>query len=112
MLEEGGLFIHFGPLMYHWSGHGALLPGDDDNGNGRNNDNTYQERNKHLDSRYLTNIDYTWEEVRYMIVQCGFDILEEEMQIPAHYTMDGRSMMKVGYDCVFCVARKKVVAYR
>ncbi|KAL7435934.1 hypothetical protein ACHAXH_005014 [Discostella pseudostelligera] len=110
MLEEGGLFVHCGPLMYHWSGHGGLLPGDDDIGlsnNNSGNGNAYQERNKHLDSRYLTSIDYTWEEVRYMIVQCGFDILEEEMNIPTHYTMDGRSMMKVCYDCVHCVARKK-----
>lgn len=109
MLEEGGLFVHCGPLMYHWSGHGGLLPGDDDIGSSNSisgNGNTYQERNKHLDSRYLTSIDYTWEEVRYMIVKCGFDILEEEMHIPAYYTMDGRSMMKVGYDCVYCVARK------
>ena len=115
MLEDGGLFIHCGPLMYHWSGHGALLPGDDGIGvsnydvcSGGKNGSAYHERNKHLDSRYLTSIDYTWEEVRYMIVHCGFELLEEELQIPAHYTLDRLSMMKVGYDCVFCVARKKV----
>ncbi len=115
MLKDGGLFIHCGPLMYHWSGHGGLLPGDDGIGlssndvcSGGKNGSAYRERNKHLDSRYLTSIDYTWEEVRYMIVHCGFELLEEELQIPAHYTLDGRSMMKVGYDCVFAVARKKV----
>jgi carnosine N-methyltransferase len=28
MLEDGGMLLHFGPLMYHWSGHGALIPKD------------------------------------------------------------------------------------
>jgi len=111
MLEAGGLLINFGPLMYHWSGHGSLLPGDTDvsqpNGGGSS---AYQRRNKHLDDRYLTSIDYTWEEVRYMILQCGFEIVEEETYIPAKYTSDNKSMMKVMYDCVFMVARKKSTA--
>eukprot|EP00578_Thalassiosira_sp_NH16_P012545 CAMPEP_0181125182 /NCGR_PEP_ID=MMETSP1071-20121207/26897_1 /TAXON_ID=35127 /ORGANISM="Thalassiosira sp., Strain NH16" /LENGTH=513 /DNA_ID=CAMNT_0023210575 /DNA_START=9 /DNA_END=1550 /DNA_ORIENTATION=+ len=113
MLEEGGLLLHFGPLMYHWSGHGGLIPADVEtpaNSNGRRNSNgtnNHKRRNKHLDPRYLSSIDYTWEEVRYMILQCGFEIVEEEMHIPAHYTPDGTSMMKVIYDCVFLVARKK-----
>jgi len=111
MLEADGLLINFGPLMYHWSGHGSLLPGDTDvsqpNGGGSS---AYQRRNKHLDDRYLTSIDYTWEEVRYMILQCGFEIVEEETYIPAKYTSDNKSMMKVMYDCVFMVARKKSTA--
>jgi len=108
MLVEGGLLINFGPLMYHWSGHGSLLPGDTDasQSNGGNS-SAYQRRNKHLDDRYLSSIDYTWEEVRYMITQCGFEIVEEETYIPAKYTSDNKSMMKVMYDCVFMVARKK-----
>ena len=117
MLEDGGLFINFGPLMYHWSGHGGLIPGDldkNDNNSTTNNQNNgasvssmYQKRTNHLDSRYLSSIDYTWEEVRYMILQCGFEIVEEELGIPARYTSDGCSMMKVVYDCAFLVARKK-----
>merc|ERR1711957_126125 len=67
----------------------------------------YQERNKHLDQRYLSSIDYTWEEFRHMVLQCGFEIVEEELCIPARYTTDARSMMKVVYDCSFLVARKK-----
>ena len=42
-----------------------------------------------------------------MICQCGFEIVEEETYIPAKYTSDNKSMMKVMYDCVFMVARKK-----
>ncbi|KAL7536729.1 hypothetical protein ACHAXR_007364 [Thalassiosira sp. AJA248-18] len=114
MLEDGGLLLNFGPLMYHWSGHGGLIPGDLDNQTGDSNggnknaiSSMYQNRNKHLDPRYLSSIDYTWEEVRYMIRQCGFEIEEEEMYIPARYTSDAKRMMKVVYDCVFLVARKK-----
>ena len=115
MLEEGGLLIHFGPLMFHWSGHGSLVPGDLDtarlqqNGsaNVHGDGSAYRRRNSHLDDRYLASVDYTWEEVRHMIVQCGFVIEEEELNIPARYTADARSMMKVEYDCSFLVARKK-----
>ncbi|KAL3778317.1 hypothetical protein ACHAW5_008870 [Stephanodiscus triporus] len=111
MLEYGGLLVHFGPLMFHWSGHGGLLPndvetdgGDDDR---ENNGSWYDRRNERLDSRYLSSIDYTWEEVREMIVGCGFVIVEEETRIPNWYASDARSMMKVVYDCVFCLSRSK-----
>ncbi len=43
-----------------------------------------------------------------MIIHCGFEILEEETQLPAPYTSDSAAMMKVVYDCVFLVARKRV----
>mmetsp|Transcript_13793 Transcript_13793/g.29049 ORF Transcript_13793/g.29049 Transcript_13793/m.29049 type:complete len:517 (-) Transcript_13793:91-1641(-) len=116
MLEDGGLLINFGPLMYHWSGHGTLLPSDmspNTDANVRSNNHMsekYQKRNAYLDSRYLSNIDYTWEEVRHMIIQCGFEILDEDTHISAPYTSDVEAMMKVFYDCVFLVAKKKVSA--
>ena len=52
MLADGGLLLHFGPLMYHWSGHGSLLPIDlESNGGNRIGDtnNRYQSRNAYLD---------------------------------------------------------------
>lgn len=51
MLEDGGLLLHFGPLMYHWSGHGALLPKDLDGNNMSLDDmnGRYQSRNAYLD---------------------------------------------------------------
>ena len=121
MLEVGGLLVHFGPLMYHWSGHGSLLPGDDDfdtnssiAGEGEHDitsniqtKSSYNRRNDRLDSRYLISIDYTWDEVREMIVNIGFEIVVEERHIPTRYTSDACSMMHVVYDCVFCVARKE-----
>ncbi|KAL7551201.1 hypothetical protein ACHAWF_014397 [Thalassiosira exigua] len=112
MLEEGGLLLHFGPLMYHWSGHGALLP--EDLADGANDDagtdamgSRYRERNGHLDPRYLTSVDYDWEDVRQMVLNCGFDIEEEETNVPASYTVDEESMMRVQYNCTFLVARKR-----
>jgi hypothetical protein len=42
-----------------------------------------------------------------MIVNTGFEILQEEMNIPANYTSNTDSMMEVRYKCVFMVARKK-----
>jgi len=124
MLEVGGFLVHFGPLMYHWSGHGSLLPGDDDdvvdiNGGIATGESqyditthniqkksSYNRRNDRLDSRYLISIDYTWDEVREMLTNIGFEIIVEERNIPARYTSDACSMMHVVYDCVFCVARR------
>jgi len=42
-----------------------------------------------------------------MIVNTGFEILEEEMNIPSLYTTNRNSMMEVLYNCVFLVAKKK-----
>jgi len=52
MLEDDGLLLHFGPLMYHWSGHGALLPRDLDgkyNTAGGDVLGRYHSRNEYLD---------------------------------------------------------------
>jgi hypothetical protein len=84
-------------------GGGADDDGDDEYDNG----SAYDRHNDGLDMRYLHSIDYTWEEVRDMILNCGFVILEEETGIPAKYASDSRSMMGVVYGCVFCVARKE-----
>ena len=52
MLVDGGLLLHFGPLMYHWSGHGALLPRDLDNASENcigDTNSRYHKRNAFLD---------------------------------------------------------------
>jgi carnosine N-methyltransferase len=50
MLADDGLLLHFGPLLYHWSGHGALLPSDLDGGFSINDlHGRYQKRNAYLD---------------------------------------------------------------
>jgi hypothetical protein len=42
-----------------------------------------------------------------MIINTGFEIVEEEMNVPARYTSNRNSMMEVSYRCAFLVARKK-----
>mmetsp|Transcript_15439 Transcript_15439/g.25304 ORF Transcript_15439/g.25304 Transcript_15439/m.25304 type:complete len:437 (-) Transcript_15439:2766-4076(-) len=112
MLARGGLFVSIGPLMWHWSGHGALLPSDLDGAKNESNvqgdfiNAKHKQRTEHLDRRYLQSVDFTWEEVKALIVNCGFEILEEEIDIKTRYTSDALSMKKVDYDCVFFVARK------
>lgn len=108
MLEDGGLLVSFGPLMYHWSGHGAVLPGDLDERESEESSvsSAYRRRTMHLDQRYLSSIDYTWDDLKHMVERCGFEILEENLKVPANYASDSRSMMTVSYDCAFLVARK------
>ena len=108
MLEDGGLLVSFGPLMYHWSGHGVTLPGDLDERESEESsvNKAYRRRTMHLDQRYLSSIDYTWDDLKHMVERCGFEILEENLKMPARYACDSRSMMKVSYDCAFLVARK------
>jgi carnosine N-methyltransferase len=54
MLEDGGMLSHFGPLMYHWSGHGALIP-KDLSGNTSIDDvnRRHRNRNAYLDVSFL-----------------------------------------------------------
>ncbi|KAL7431352.1 hypothetical protein ACHAXM_002648 [Skeletonema potamos] len=113
MLENGGLFVNMGPLMWHWSGHGDLLPEDlkETTSNVQGDffiSAKHKQRTKHLDERYLQSVDFTWEEVRDLIVSCGFEFLEEEFDIRTRYTSDMSSMKEINYDCVFFVARKVV----
>ncbi|KAL7520729.1 hypothetical protein ACHAWX_005438 [Stephanocyclus meneghinianus] len=101
MLVDGGLLLHFGPLMYRWSGQGALLPRDLD----RASENCIADTNSRYHKRNA--VDFTWSEVRHMIVNTGFEMMEEEMNIPALYTANHDSMMKVLYNSVFLVVKKK-----
>jgi len=95
MLKVGGALINFGPLLYHWSGP-ALRP----------DDRSYEDRFSHLDRRYMTSMDLSWEDVRHIILNVGFDLVEEKIGIPALYTADRRSMMNMSYRCIHFVAIK------
>jgi carnosine N-methyltransferase len=112
MLENGGLFVNMGPLMWHWSGYGDVIPEDlnetTSNVEGDFISAKHKQRAVHLDQRYLQSVDFTWEEVKDLIVNCGFEILEEEFDIRTMYTSDTSSMKSVNYDCIFFVARKVV----
>jgi carnosine N-methyltransferase len=99
MLKPGGFLINLGPLLYHWSG--PLLRPDDHTWNG------YRQRYAHLDDRYLTSIDLSYDDVKAIMANIGFEILEEVTGIECFYTADQRSMMNTIYRCVSFVAKKK-----
>lgn len=98
MLKPGGFLINFGPLLYHWSGPG-MRPDD------RSVDE-YQARYSHLDERYMRSVDITYEDVREILVNVGFEIVEEKVGVKALYTSDRRSMQTTVYRCVNFVAKK------
>jgi carnosine N-methyltransferase len=98
MLKEGGLLFNFGPLLYHWSAAPA-----------RPNDKTYYDykrRLSHMDKRYAESIDLSWEEVKQVMCSIGFEIVEEQQDLPATYTADDKCMMNSRFDCIFFVAKK------
>jgi carnosine N-methyltransferase len=54
----------------------------------------------------MTSIDLAYDDVREILVNIGFEILEEERDIECYYTADALSMMTTQYRCVSFVARK------
>lgn len=98
MLKEGGVLLSIGPLLYHWSAP-PMRP-DDQGQEG------YQARFNHLDKRFMSSIDLSWQDIREVLVNVGFVIEEEHMGVESRYTADANSMMNMTYHCVHLVARK------
>jgi len=69
----------------------------------------YLSRQQDMDSRYLTSVDFTWQDIREILINIGFAIEVEERGIPALYTADTTSMMNTSYRCVHFVARKRSI---
>jgi carnosine N-methyltransferase len=99
MLKPNGLLFNFGPLLWHWSGPAMLLTDE--------NMSDYIDRYDHLDKKYLQSYDYTWEDIQVLLSKIGFDVVEQSIDIPAHYTADPSSMLQTVYRCVHFVARKR-----
>jgi carnosine N-methyltransferase len=98
MLKPGGYLVNFGPLLYHWSG--PIMRPDDKSAE------DYQNRFTHVDQRYMRSVDLTYEDVKEMLINVGFEIVEEQTGIKCLYTADRRSMQNMVYRCVSFVARK------
>ena len=78
ILKTGGIWINFGPLLYH-----------------------YSEMSDEL------SIELSWEEIRKIIVEkYYFKIINEEI-IETTYSSDSKSMMKTVYKCIFFTAVKQ-----
>ena len=99
MLKDDGILLNFGPLLYHWSGP-AMRPDD-------RTIQDYQSRFSYLDSRYMSSVDICWEDVREILINVGFEFLEEKVGIRSLYTADRRAMMNMAYRCIHFVARKR-----
>jgi carnosine N-methyltransferase len=77
ILVKGGLWINFGPLLYHYS---------------------------EIESE--CSIELSWEELRLIIIDFGFKITKEEVR-ECCYNSDNESMLKSVYKCVFFTAIKE-----
>jgi len=68
----------------------------------------YDRIHSHLDQRYLSSIDISWEDAREALINIGFEIVEENVDNQSYYTNDETSMMSTEFRCVFFVAKKKI----
>lgn len=78
ILKPAGVWINFGPLMYHWA-----------------------------ESADTPSIEPSYDLVRGLIEASGFEFVEEETGITSAYTCNPHSMLSYEYKCVFFVCRIK-----
>jgi len=105
MLVEGGVLVNFGPLLFHWS----KPPSRPDESNNQNCTDKDHAVSSPLDKRYQCSVDVCYEDLKVIMINMGFEIVEEKSGIDALYTADTLSMMNSHYRCVYFVARKRVV---
>jgi len=77
ILQPGGYFINFGPLLYHFA-------------------DTYGE----------LSIELSWEEIKSILPKFGLELIHEEIGLPSVYTGHPTSMLQQTYRCVFFTCRK------
>ncbi|KAK3514496.1 hypothetical protein QTP70_018666 [Hemibagrus guttatus] len=77
ILKPGGVWINLGPLLYHFENMANEL-----------------------------SIELSYEEIKDVMLKCGFQLEVEKESVLTTYTENERSMLKYLYDCVFFVARK------
>lgn len=77
ILKPGGFWVNLGPLLYHFSD----MPNE-------------------------SSIELSYDDVRQVILQYGFQFEKEETGVKTTYTQNPRSMLQYQYDSVFFVARK------
>lgn len=77
-LKPGGYWLNFGPLMYHWA-----------------------------DTPEENSIEPSYDDIKNISREIGFDLIKEETEIPSPYCMNPGSMIKYEYSNVFMVCRKR-----
>lgn len=81
ILKPGGIFINFGPLLYHF----CDVPNE-------------------------ISIEPSYEDLREIIEKIGFKFLREETNVKSQYSQNPASMSKLEYEAVFFVVQKTVIA--
>ncbi|RUS72975.1 hypothetical protein EGW08_019258 [Elysia chlorotica] len=77
ILAPGGYLVNLGPLLYHWAGQVNEM-----------------------------SVELSYEELRKVMLDIGFEIEKEEMNVRCMYTQNPLSLMQNYYNCVMFVARK------
>lgn len=77
ILRPGGIFINFGPLLYHF-----------------------------CDAPNELSIEPSYEDIKEIIQKIGFKFLSEDIEAKSNYSQNPNSMAKLEYDCVFFVVQK------
>ena len=75
-LKPGGVWVNFGPLLYHYA-----------------------------DLEDEVSIDLSWEEFRHVVVQFGFEIVMEDSK-KSSYASEANVMLEIAYNCIFFKAIK------
>lgn len=77
ILKPGGIFINYGPLLYHF----CDMPNE-------------------------FSIEPSYEDLREIIEKLGFKFLKEETNVKSQYSQNPASMSKLEYNAVFFVVQK------
>lgn len=77
ILKPGGIFINYGPLLYHF-----------------------------CDASNELSIEPSYEDLREIIEKIGFKFLKEETNVKSQYAQNPASMSKLEYNAVFFVVQK------
>jgi carnosine N-methyltransferase len=78
ILRPGGIFVNYGPLLYHY-----------------------------CDAPNELSIEPSYEDLREIIQKIGFKFLKEETKVKSKYSQNPSSMAHLEYDSVFFVVQKK-----
>jgi carnosine N-methyltransferase len=83
-LKPGGLWLNFGPLLWHYESNTEQV--------------TTDER--------IGGLEFALEDVISLISQFGFEFIKRESDIPVAYTASPRTMGDFQYRCEYWVVRK------
>lgn len=95
ILKPGGIFINFGPLLYHF----CDVP------------NEFRYKHElhfwwHALYYHFYSLEPSYEDLREIISKLGFTFLKEETKVKAQYSQNALSMSKMEYEAVFFVCKK------